>query len=688
VAPRFPLRLLAVCLSLLLAPGARAEGELADIGSLEIEALLDLTVGSVALQEQRASEAAASVYVLSAEDLRRHGFRTLQEALRSVPGLFGYRDDLFPSVGVRGVGLLTDYTTRLLVLLDGHPLNNSLGIGESYLGRDLPLPMEAVRRIEVVKGPVGSVYGPTAFLGVVNIVTLEPGEPAFFLRAGAEGAQGKARGGEGSLAASFSAAGIRVAAAGGGFATAGPSYVFPELQAAGDRPVPAGGRVADSAFADSRAGYLRLAAGGATLAGACGLAFSGTPSAPYSSRVGDGRNHVETRTCYGALSYARQLEHGLTLLARASYDDFRYRDAFAYDPPPASFGLYRDLGRDRWAGAELRLSWRGPGGSLLVAGGSLDRHWTLQLVEDQLRPEPIRIARDFSGALGYLLVEQPFAALRLHAGLTFTWNEVFGERLTPKVAAVWRAGPADVVKLVYSQGFRAPTIAEAFYRDGTDFLDNPRLLPETVESVELAWEKRIGAVAWGSAGAFASRYRRLIRFVSVPLFPGATDPADFRQQAQNQASLGHGGAEVAVRLRVGRWLQGYGGLAAQVIGAAGRTNFPSVTGNLSLSTRALFEPLSLGASVNFASASDKDASALESAAAPVRRRVGARCLVGATALLDVPGARGLTLEIGAWNLLGASAPDPVAGDFAPLTELPQQPRTLRAALHWRLGESP
>jgi len=683
-----PLLRSAVAAALLVAAGTCAAEDLTDIGSLEIESLLDLTVGSVALEEQRASEAAASVFVLSADDLRLHGFRTLQEALRSVPGLFAYRDDLFPSVGVRGVGLLTDYTTRLLVLVDGHPLNNSLGIGESYLGRDLPLPIEAVRRVEVIKGPVGSVYGPTAFLGVVNVVTLEPGGRLLSLRASAEGAQRKVQGGEGSLVASFRIAGVRGTAAASGFATGGPSYVFPELAAAGDRPAPPDGRVARAAFADSRAGYLHLAAGDLALAGACGLAFSGTPSAPYSSLIGDGRSHVETRTCYAGLSYDRQIAPGLSLRARASYDDFRYRDAFAYDPPPASFGLYRDVGTDRWGRAEVRLTWRGAAGTLVVGGGSAERHRTLQLVEDELRTEPIRIPRDFSSALAFLLVEQPVGPFRLHGGLTFAWNEVFGDQLTPKLAAVWRASPADAVKLLYSQGFRAPTIAEAFYRDGTDFLDNPGLRPETVQSIELVWERRFGGGALASAGAFGSRYRRLIRFVSVPLFPGATDPADFRQQARNEGSLAHGGAELAGRVRLGRWLQGYCGLAVQAIDAAGRTNFPAVTGNLSLSTRALWEPLALSASASFASASDKDSSAIEAAGASVRSRVGARFLLGAAASLEVPGVRGLSVEAGVWNLLDASAPDPVAGDSSPVTELPQPPRTFRAAVRWRLGEAP
>ena len=57
---------------------------------------------------------------------------------------------------MRGLGIIGDFTTRLLVLIDGHPLTNSVG---ADLGRGLPLPLSAVARIEVIKGPVGASTG-------------------------------------------------------------------------------------------------------------------------------------------------------------------------------------------------------------------------------------------------------------------------------------------------------------------------------------------------------------------------------------------------------------------------------------------------------------------------------------------------------------------------------------------------
>ncbi len=129
--------------------------------------------------------------MLTAEDLRLQGFRTLAAALGFVPGLFVYRDDFFSAVGVRGFGLLMDYGTRLLVLVDGHPAQRQRRVGwDAHTGRGFPVPFDAIKRIEVVKGPVGSIYGPNAFLGVVNVITFDADDRASQVRTEADASRG------------------------------------------------------------------------------------------------------------------------------------------------------------------------------------------------------------------------------------------------------------------------------------------------------------------------------------------------------------------------------------------------------------------------------------------------------------------------------------------------------------------
>jgi iron complex outermembrane receptor protein len=684
---------LALACAAALAPAAGRGGEgsgdpaKVEVADLDLESLLDLSVEAVALHEERASEASASVFVLSGDDLRRQGFRTLHEALSSVPGLFGYSDGLYPMVGVRGLGTLGDYTTRLLVLVDGHPLNNSLGIGESYLGRDLPVPLAAVRRLEVIQGPVGSVYGPTAFLGVVNLVTGAP--PGGEASLSAEGAAGAVGGGEGTLVlAGGGAASWFVAAAGHG--TRGADWTFPELAAS----TPGGdGRVRGVDFADAQQAYARVAWRDFTASASCGRFHRGLPSAAYASLVGDRRNTLDNQTCFAQLAVERAVTSALTLDARASYDEFRYGDTLAYPEPPEGFGLFRDDGRDRWVAGELRATWRPSPGAHLAVGATGESHDTRQHSYNpglpSLREDPVNgvglgvIEKRFATLNVYLVAQRRLGPVTLHAGLTWYGHELFGARLTPKLAAVWQASSRDTFKAIYSEGFRAPTASEAFFEDGATFLANPGLRPETVRSVEALWLRQLGGVASLSAGVFQHDYRDLIRFDSVyvpdPASPDPADPLQHRQLPQNADRLRLRGAELGLLVRWRHLLQAWGGVSVQDLGQR-RPNFAPVTGSLAVSTRALWRPLTLSLRGAALAARAKDATAAgldRSAAVPATLRLDA------FAALEVPGLPGLAVEAGVQNLNGAAGLDPVPGDFAPISQLPQPTRSFRAGARWR-----
>ena len=679
---------LAAAVALLLA-GQRAAAvgaeKLVDISTLDLQALLDLPVKSVTLHEERSSEAAASVFALSGEDIRRQGFRTLQEVLRSVPGLFAYRDDLYPLVGVRGLGLPVDYTTRILVLVDGHPLNNALALGQSFFGRDLPVPLASVERVEVIKGPVGSIYGPTAFLGVVNVITSAGAEADSSVWSEVAGAQGRALPGALGAQLARSAGDLRFFVAGEGFRTSGNTYTFPELQGASDRPAPAGGQVAGMASSDALTGYGRISWRDLTAVGACNQMTRGTPTAPFSSKLLDPGNRIENRTCYVQIGLERPIASGLTVSGRVAYDDSLYRDAFQYASPAET---YRDVGRDQWVSGDAHLSWEPTPRTLLVGGATAARHYTLQLTSADHLPtvlvDPAHgvgvgdIRKSWNQVNAYALAEQGMGErLRIHGGLTLFVDGLFGSRVTPKAAVIWTPGADDVVKAIYAEGFRTPTASEAFYENGVSFVSNPKLKPETVRSLELVAEHRLGGATVLTLSLFQDDYRQLIRYVTVA--PDPQDPSDLRQRAENVGALRLRGGELAVNASFGDNLRAWGGVSAQESDQAGLANFPAVTGNLAVSTRALWRPLTLSLRGAFGATRTKF---VAGDATGFGGEIGPFFVVGATALLDVPGVRGLSLELSVANLLDAYAPSPLTIDSAPITELAEPPRTFRLAARW------
>lgn len=125
-------------------------------------------VVAAAKKEQKVSEAPQTVSVLLGEDLRRLPVISLTEAMRLLPGAEVY--NVYPSFTVVGIrGFSDEFNNLIVLLLDGREMNVEL-FG-APLWEQLPVGIEDVERIEVIKGPGGSLYGPNAFSGVVNIVT-------------------------------------------------------------------------------------------------------------------------------------------------------------------------------------------------------------------------------------------------------------------------------------------------------------------------------------------------------------------------------------------------------------------------------------------------------------------------------------------------------------------------------------
>ncbi|WP_224247811.1 PEGA domain-containing protein [Hyalangium gracile] len=150
----------------------RAEVDLEDRQLRSLDAHLRPKRLEVAGATQRLihlEDAPASTTIITAEELRMFGYRTVAEALRSVRSLQVWTDRLYDSVGMRGFGWPENANARILVLLNGHPLNDVVR-GYGPLGMDLGIDMSQVERIEVVRGE-GMVFGSTAFLGMINVVT-------------------------------------------------------------------------------------------------------------------------------------------------------------------------------------------------------------------------------------------------------------------------------------------------------------------------------------------------------------------------------------------------------------------------------------------------------------------------------------------------------------------------------------
>lgn len=152
----------------LLCLGGIAKADTTPVGELSLEDLMQVEVTSVSKKPQRLAHVAASIFVITAEDIRLSGANSIPEALRLAPGVDATRvSGNRWAVSIRGFS--DRLANKLQVLVDGRSVFNPAFSG--VLWEQLQFPMEDIERIEVIRGPGATVWGSNAVNGVVNIIT-------------------------------------------------------------------------------------------------------------------------------------------------------------------------------------------------------------------------------------------------------------------------------------------------------------------------------------------------------------------------------------------------------------------------------------------------------------------------------------------------------------------------------------
>ncbi len=162
--------MLAGLLATMLAANSGAQGQksVPDVTTLSMEDLMNMQVTSVSKRTQKVADAAAAVFVITQEDIRRSGATSIPEALRLAPGLEVARiDENKWAIASRGFNGRFD--NKLLVLIDGRSVYTPLFSGVYWNVQDVML--EDVDRIEVIRGPGATLWGANAVNGVINIIT-------------------------------------------------------------------------------------------------------------------------------------------------------------------------------------------------------------------------------------------------------------------------------------------------------------------------------------------------------------------------------------------------------------------------------------------------------------------------------------------------------------------------------------
>ena len=120
-----------------------AQEPVPDLSEATLEQLGNVKVYSASKHLQAASDAPSSVTVVTADEIQKYGYRTLADILKTVPGFFVTNDRNYSSVGVRGFARPGDYNTRILLLVDGHRLNDNV-YDEAMVGTEFPINLSLI----------------------------------------------------------------------------------------------------------------------------------------------------------------------------------------------------------------------------------------------------------------------------------------------------------------------------------------------------------------------------------------------------------------------------------------------------------------------------------------------------------------------------------------------------------------
>lgn len=441
---------------------------------------------------QKAAEAPASVSIVTADDIRTYGYRTLADILRSVRGMYVSYDRNYSYLGTRGLSRPADYNTRILVLIDGHRLNDNV-YDMAPLGTEFPIDVDLMQRVVVIRGPSSALYGSNAFFAIVNVITT-----AGHLLNGAEGSLELGSLGTGRGRASFGrrlANGAEVAVSATAYGSAGQRLLyFKEF----DTPETNHGIAANADRDRAGSVFGKAGLGDLVLGGAYQWRQKHLPTASFGTAFDDPDTRTLDQRGYLDLQYSRRFGNRLGCTARVYYDLYQYDADLMYAPaegdglPPV---LNKDLGRGDWWGAELRLTRKFASAHRLAAG--TEYRGNVRQEQRNFDVDPGFVYMDdhrTSKVWALYLVDEIglLPDLTLSAGLRHDHYDGFGGTTNPRLGLVCTPSPGTTLKALYGNAFRAPNLYELYY-SGSGLKANPGLKPEKIRSVELSAEQRIGA---------------------------------------------------------------------------------------------------------------------------------------------------------------------------------------------------
>jgi iron complex outermembrane receptor protein len=549
-------RLLIGALLLLLAQCAPAQNPQSSVpatpnlDSLSLEQLMQVKVEGAALHPQSLQDAPASVTIITAEDIRKYGYRTLGEALEGVRGFYLTNDRSYQTIGVRGFSLPGDYDSHILVMINGHNMADNIFDYMLYMGDNFPLDMNLIKQIEIIRGPSSALYGSNAMFATINIITKSPDEAGPLSLTADFGSFGEKKA---QIVETASFGSAKFLFSGSVYNITGESPLFfPEY----DNPQNNYGEAVNMTGEKGYHFFSTLVWRNWTIT----AAFSGDSDIqPISwgptifndrgTRNDDLRNFID-------VAYQREIAGG-TLRWRTYYDSFHYEGRGDYALPNGVVEDNRQSELGDWIGTEVTYRTRPFFAGDLTLGVDSSFDIRTFLTDYDVSPVPVT----------YLSTSQPDRTVALFlqdekklskrwtldVGLRIDLSKIHPYFVSPRAALIYQPS-AWTYKFLYGRSFRSPSAFQLFYGDGIADVANPALHPESADTVEFDAERKLGKRMNLQASAYAYRLHDFLVGVYLP---------NGLLEYQNTPGIHAEGIELEVNGRPAKWLEATASYALQ-----------------------------------------------------------------------------------------------------------------------------
>lgn len=627
---------------------AAAAAHTQEPGLPSLEQLLQMEVESVFGASkflQRVTEAPASVTIVSADEIRRYGWRTLADVLRATRGFYVTDDRAWGYVGVRGFQRPGDYNTRILLLLDGRRVNDTL-YDQAVIQEDLPVDLGDVERIEIIRGPSSSLYGSNAFFGVINLISraASPARtPSVAFDTGSMGLRtGRAsvshRTGSGvSLHASATLQRMHGV----------DSLYYPEF----DEPVSNFGVATGLDYSRRQNVFARVDVGGLHVTAGLNDRRRGIPTGAYETVFNHRDTWVDDERGFANVTWEGDLPSAWRGEFRLAYDTYRYEGNYPYEmgEDGESFvSINSDNAVGRWLTGEARASRTIAGHHRLTLGVEHRNNLRQDQVNAYVGGPTLLDDRRSSNTTGLFAQDEwrAHAKVLVSLGVRMDSYDAFDSPVKPRAALILLPDERSSVKLLFGQAFRAPNVYETSYA-APGYKPNPDVKPEEIRTVEVVGERYVGKRMRVSGSIFSYSVDHLIDF--------AFDPSDGLSSYKNLGAATATGVEAEAEAK---WPEGiharlsYTFTRTRNVETGDRlTNSPAHNVQALFSTR-----LVKGAVVGV------DVRALSARTTPLGGRVASHVVPNVTLSVPVVADR-LALALTVSNVTDTRYADPVATDF-------------------------